>query len=875
MNAMTDLHLVRTATLAQAVEAACARIAPTWPLDQFIAVNPYWGHVAEPIGAVSARLARLSGTPMTMPRDYYAQAWQAGRLRAPHLHAALAAAQAPAGQALPTVDELVAALSQPAPAGPVLPLVTALVDAQRDLSHAPSWTDHVTHQVSQTCASYFDEQQARWHPDKSAGLYATWLQLAELDKAPRLLLGLRGHNSRVRALPRDPMALIDQATAALGVAPETAHTYFSALLLSINGWAAWCAWQRWQAGLNQPQQLANHIELDGARHLIVELLAIRLAWEWLLAQAEGLAAAGPRPEGMPRQATGWLSQLQEALDAHEASVARAADEQRINWLLQHALELAYQQPLCAALTEQLVKQRATPASAARPGAEQATRPSAQAVFCIDVRSEVFRRALEAADAGVATRGFAGFFGLPIAYNPLGSTLVRPQLPGLLAPAATAVDNVVGAEPADDGLPLGQALARRRQLSLQQAGRWQAFRSAASSAFSFVEACGLVYGGKLLKGSLGMAQPEHATSAGLSADELRQVRPSMPAPADAAALQAQVDTAAAVLGAMGLVPSEHNPLARLVLLAGHGSDTANNPHAAGLDCGACGGQTGEVNARVLAGLLNRHDIRAGLAASKGVVLPADTWFVAGLHNTTTDEVPLFDADGLPASHAPDLARLRRALAAAGQGARAERASSLGLGGLRDGYAIGQAVRAKSKDWAETRPEWGLANNAAFVVAPRRRTQALDLQGRSFLHDYDWRVDAANGYGLLELIMTAPMVVTNWINLQYYASTVDNLRYGSGNKVLHNVVGGTIGVFEGNGGDLRIGLPMQSLHNGQRWMHEPLRLSVFIEAPQAAMDAIIDKHAVVKQLVTNGWLHLFRLDGDAATVERRTAAGWAAV
>ena len=80
------------------------------------------------------------------------------------------------------------------------------------------------------------------------------------------------------------------------------------------------------------------------------------------------------------------------------------------------------------------------------------------------------------------------------------------------------------------------------------------------------------------------------------------------------------------------------------------------------------------------------------------------------------------------------------------------------------------------------------------------------------------------------MTAPMVVTNWINMQYHASTVDNRRYGSGNKVLHNVVGGRIGVFEGNGGDLRIGLPMQSLHDGHTLRHAPLRLSVFIEAPR---------------------------------------------
>ena len=143
----------------------------------------------------------------------------------------------------------------------------------------------------------------------------------------------------------------------------------------------------------------------------------------------------------------------------------------------------------------------------------------------------------------------------------------------------------------------------------------------------------------------------------------------------------------------------------------------------------------------------------------------------------------------------------------------------------------------------------------------------------MHDYDWRQDA--GYGVLTLIMTAPMVVTNWINLQYHASALDNRRFGSGNKLLHNVVGGRLGVFEGNGGDLRIGLPMQSLHDGKNLRHTPLRLSVFIEAPRDAIDAIIEQHAVVRDLVGNGWLHLFRLDGDHPAVERRAAQGWQVV
>lgn len=204
-------------------------------------------------------------------------------------------------------------------------------------------------------------------------------------------------------------------------------------------------------------------------------------------------------------------------------------------------------------------------------------------------------------------------------------------------------------------------------------------------------------------------------------------------------------------------------------------------------------------------------------------------------------------------------MQLALRKAGERVRAERAPALGLAHLvRRPSALAKALRSRANDWAQTRPEWGLANNAAFIVAPRARTRGIDLAGRCFLHDYNWRRDADGG--VLELIMTAPMVVAHWINMQYYASTVDPLRFGSGNKVLHNVVGGRIGVFEGNGGDLRVGLPLQSVHDGERWMHTPLRLSVFIEAPRAAIDAVIAKHSLVRQLIEHRWLHLFRMDGE---------------
>jgi uncharacterized protein YbcC (UPF0753/DUF2309 family) len=279
---------------------------------------------------------------------------------------------------------------------------------------------------------------------------------------------------------------------------------------------------------------------------------------------------------------------------------------------------------------------------------------------------------------------------------------------------------------------------------------------------------------------------------------------------------------------------------------------------------------------LAALLNDVAVRTALT-EKNIDITTSTWFLGGIHNTTTDELVLYDTDLMPASHAADLAQLKSTLALAGQRSRAERAPTLGLAHLAsDAAQLEKTIKARANDWSEVRPEWGLANNAAFIVAPRTRSQHLNLAGRSFLHDYDHTQDPE--LGVLTLIMTAPMVVTNWINMQYYASVVDNSKYGSGNKVLHNVVGGRLGVFEGNGGDLRIGLPMQSLHDGRQWQHMPLRLSVFIEAPQPAIDSIIAKHEVVRQLVQNQWLHLFQIDGEnhqpdaSAVVYRRMGTGW---
>jgi hypothetical protein len=271
----------------------------------------------------------------------------------------------------------------------------------------------------------------------------------------------------------------------------------------------------------------------------------------------------------------------------------------------------------------------------------------------------------------------------------------------------------------------------------------------------------------------------------------------------------------------------------------------------------------------AGILNDPAVRATLA-ERGQPIPDDTWFLPALHDTTTDEVHLLDTASVPGTLRPAVDRLRTALDRAGDIARLERIQLLGEPLPADAARALRAVRRRSRDWSQVRPEWGLTGNAAFLAMPRARTAHLSLEGRAFLHEYDWRQDT--GFEVLKLIMSAPMVVANWINLQYYGSTVDHDHLGAGNKVLHNVVGGRIGVLEGNGGDLRIGLARQSLHDGRRWVHEPLRLSVFIEAPAEAVDDVIAGNTMVHDLVAHEWLHLFRVAGDGEVLRRLPEGGW---
>ncbi len=273
------------------------------------------------------------------------------------------------------------------------------------------------------------------------------------------------------------------------------------------------------------------------------------------------------------------------------------------------------------------------------------------------------------------------------------------------------------------------------------------------------------------------------------------------------------------------------------------------------------------------MANAREVRR-ILKEKGLSIPDDTWFLPGKHNTTTDRVEFYDLEELPVSHKEDLQALNKDLEEAGAKQALERC--LRIPGTPTEISPGRAfahVDERSCDWANPRPEWGLAGNGAFLIGRRKLTKGLDLGGRVFLHSYDPIADPDGA--ILGNIMTAPLIVGEWISTGYYFSSVDPWAYGSGSKVLHNVVGG-VGMMLGSQSDLQMGFPLQTVHNGDSHYHEPMRLLAIIEHAPSVLSSIIQKHAILQQLFHNQWLNLVVVVPDTGEMHRYNSDGtWEAV
>ena len=569
------------------------------------------------------------------------------------------------------------------------------------------------------------------------------------------------------------------------------------------------------------------------------------------------------------------------------------------------------------------------------------RPLAQFVFCIDVRSEVFRRHLEAR-AGYETFGFAGFFGIPVSYrsfdgaheSELCPVLIKPKhvlrevprtyqdevarrrksitkttkagqellhdlkhnvitpyvmveaigwffawslfgktfFPGWYHRLSTWAKNIV-VPPVATTLTVDKLTTDDAQEMLAAEQRMQILRWLRERHHVHghhltperlegirLEALGLKHESRVTPSELGHLLVVSKSQEQQLLEELRHdCRITM---RDSSVRidrltrtgfteKEQVYYLETALRLMGMTSG----FGRLVFICAHGSTSDNNPYESALDCGACGGSHGLPNARAFATIANRPKIRE-LLAKRGIAIPSDTCFVAALHDTTTDRVVVADLEDFPSTHRKELSQVLEEVRAAGSEATVERYAKLAPAQTmhRSQEAV-RAVSLRGLDWSQVRPEWGLARNSLFIIAKRSLTQGTDLEGRSFLHSYDHTTDQDGR--MLEFIMTAPLIVAQWINAEYYFSTVDPHVYGSGSKIYHNVTC-RIGVMSGNQSDLRMGLPTQTVLDGKRPYHEPKRLTAVIEAPRGRIMAVIKRQPLLGKLFGNQWLRLVALD-----------------
>jgi uncharacterized protein YbcC (UPF0753/DUF2309 family) len=804
-------------TIRNVVEQASTTVGLAWPLHSFVTANPLAGFEDQPFHEAVQQAERLFDAEGYPSPEMFRQAWDTGQI---------------------DPDILAARLDDHGYDSDPETLLDRMATAreQSDETASVAAADRVDEVLTKWLAAFLDQGRTHWSmPDREQGFYAAFCTVAPHDREIP-------DRSVVADLPDDPVAAIERVA---GSCPEDRLTsVFEYHLTALPGWVGFIR-----------QRAAGEGEWQSTYPItLLEYLAVRLTLVDLFdAPVEPPESAMDAADAAKTGAAGTLTNG--ASDARKNGAATGATTNGAEpavgtsagtdgrppleevWL--SAWEATYRDDLVGAVSA---------ASAESAGTVDENRPDAQLVFCIDTRSEIIRRHIEAT-GNYETHGYAGFFGIPMRYQGYDSDVTVDACPPIVDPQHRIADR-----------PTGGADTAQESYDTW----WSAFdagadvveslKSNAATAFSFVESAGVGYGVTLAARTLLPSRVYDVleTSDERVPDDHEFVDPDLAHDPDAdcslpagLTLEQRVEYAAAAFDMMGW-----EEFARVVVFAGHASQTANNPFDSSLDCGACAGNPGGPSARVLAAICNEAAVREALR-DRGFEIPADTVFVAGQHNTTTDEVELYAGD-VPESHAADIEQLRTDLETARAGATAERADDMAAGqesGIRE-------TQRRAADWAEPRPEWGLAGNAAFVIGPRALTDGLDLDGRSFLHSYDWTTDPDGD--ALEGIVAGPMVVTQWINTQYYFATVDQAVFGSGSKVTHNPVG-NVGVYQGNGGDLMTGLPLQSLLSADDELyHQPLRLSTVIHAPVARVTGILADNEEIAELLDNGWLSLTVVD-----------------
>ena len=416
-----------------AVNGVLEKLAAVWPLKDYVAVNPYIGFSDEKFLDARSTLKTVSDFETLMSGSYFKARYEAGVFDRSDIDTAideLVADKVTSSESLTSPDVIRYLESVGSSDEPVDQQRLTTTVEQIDAATGSDWSSIVCEEVSKTCAAYYDEGQAAWsNPLKGGSLFEAWRATAAHDYTMSIH-GIAGFQSLVNSLPPTPNTAVAALLTQLKVPVKQTSAFLLCHALKTIGWSSWTKFQ------SQSADIAGEPCDD-----FVSLLAIRLAYECAIAE-----------------------QLNFTTDWHVAFAEENGSE-LIRYVLLRATEVAYRKSLLADIAGSERTKSST------------TRKLAQLVFCIDVRSERYRRHLEATSSKLETFGFAGFFGMPIEYVSLGESTGSRQVPALIAPHFQVHETIGEAD---------ESVVAKRSAIRGFRKAWKEFQSSVTSCFAFVE-----------------------------------------------------------------------------------------------------------------------------------------------------------------------------------------------------------------------------------------------------------------------------------------------------------------------------------------------------------------------------------------------------
>ena len=483
--------------LHELIEHSSEVIAHYWPMTGFVHHNPLHDLISHPFHEAIRISKRFTGGEGYLPNHYYREFVKSGRITSGQVDAALNTVSGDgeveiAGQKVkhfdvlrahllegisaPAEDTIEATVNRSAHSAQIRALAKRLTPKvkKKDETEAIGkdmtlvrWCDSALHkqlewtmnrEVIKWCEAFLDEGHSVWPmPRREQGFYVAWKSLAGKEWSP---CGIADSRRKIAALPESPEQAILEHLDALSIPSELREEYLSLVLTSLYGWASYINWRAHQDFELKSLEWQTHYPID-----IVQYLAVRLYYERELVEktcrAElGIAGTheaivsyvrgsqkGTEADSLKtaRLVSSWqLSTLTTALGLPPAALEKVATEQ-LDQLLQWLNDFpesehgpVWLEAYEAGYLDDLIGKLRASATKMLNDSEEPTRPDAQGIFCIDVRSEPIRRNLESV-GNFETFGYGGFLDTPLRAVAFGHDHITNQNPGIVEPGNTIIE----------------------------------------------------------------------------------------------------------------------------------------------------------------------------------------------------------------------------------------------------------------------------------------------------------------------------------------------------------------------------------------------------------------------------------------------------